>query len=49
MRKIAEYLRTQAAALNAMADADNLKGKYAEKLAEDARGLGRKLDEAEDR
>ncbi|MGW6061113.1 hypothetical protein [Streptomyces sp. NPDC055189] len=49
MKKIAEYLRTQAAALNAMADADNLKGKYAEKLAEDARGLGRKLDEAEDR
>ncbi|MGW7065762.1 hypothetical protein ACWGII_22280 [Streptomyces sp. NPDC054855] len=49
MKKIAEYLRTQAAALNAMADADNLKGKYAEKLGEDARGLGRKLDEAEDR
>ncbi|MFE0132451.1 hypothetical protein ACFWY6_12890 [Streptomyces sp. NPDC059037] len=49
MKKIAEYLRTQAAALTAMADADNLKGQYAEKLAEDARGLGRKLDEAEDR
>lgn len=49
MKKIAEYLRTQAAALNAMADADNLKGQYADKLAEDARGLGRKLDEAEDR
>ncbi|MFI1681229.1 putative T7SS-secreted protein [Streptomyces sp. NPDC020607] len=49
MKKIAEYLRTQAAALNAMADADNLKGEYADKLAEDARGLGRKLDEAEDR
>lgn len=49
MKKIAEYLRTQAAALNAMADADNLKGKYADKLGEDARGLGRKLDEAEDR
>ncbi|MFF0204137.1 hypothetical protein [Streptomyces sp. NPDC005017] len=49
MKLIAHYLRTQAAALNAMADADNLKGKYAEKLGEDARGLGRKLDEAEDR
>ncbi|MFI2616413.1 DUF308 domain-containing protein [Streptomyces sp. NPDC018584] len=49
MKKIAEYLRTQAAALNAMADADNLKGEYADKLAEDARALGRKLDEAEDR
>src|SRR6478735_8202230 len=49
MKKIAEYLRTQAASLAAMADADNLKGKYAEKLSEDARGLGRKLDLAEDR
>lgn len=49
MKKIAEYLRTQAAALNAMADADDLKGEYAEKLGEDARGLGRKLDEVEDR
>jgi hypothetical protein len=49
MKKIAEYLRTQAAALTAMANADNLKGKYAEKLGEDSRGLGRKLDEAEDR
>ncbi|WAZ23373.1 hypothetical protein STRCI_004712 [Streptomyces cinnabarinus] len=49
MKEIAEYLRTQAAALTAMADADNLKGKYAEKLGEDSRGLGRKLDEAEDR
>lgn len=49
MKKIAEYLRTQAAALTAMADADNLKGKYADELAENARGLGRKLDEAEDR
>ncbi|MFH8613262.1 putative T7SS-secreted protein [Streptomyces sp. NPDC018029] len=49
MKKIAEYLRTQAEALNAMADADNLKGKYAEKLGEDSRALGRKLDEAEDR
>ncbi|GGV76821.1 hypothetical protein GCM10010228_42490 [Streptomyces massasporeus] len=49
MKKIAEYLRTQAAALSAMADADNLKGKYAEKLGEESRGLGRKLDEAEDR
>jgi hypothetical protein len=49
MKKIAEYLRTQAAALTAMADADNLKGKYAEKLGEESRGLGRKLDEAEDR
>src|SRR5688572_18418766 len=49
MKKIAEFLRTQAAALTAMADADNLKGQYAEKLGEDARGLGRKLDQAEDR
>ncbi|MGF0167058.1 putative T7SS-secreted protein [Streptomyces koyangensis] len=49
MKKIAEYLRTQAASLAAMADADNLKGKYAEKLSEEARGLGRKLDLAEDR
>ncbi|MER6137802.1 putative T7SS-secreted protein [Streptomyces sp. NPDC001815] len=49
MKKIAEYLRTQAAALTSMAEADNLKGKYAEKLGEEARGLGRKLDEAEDR
>jgi hypothetical protein len=49
MKKIAEYLRTQAAALTAMADADNLKGEYAEDLAENARGLGRKLDLAEDR
>lgn len=49
MKQIAEYLRTQAAALNAMADADNLKGKYADKLSGDARGLGRKLDEVEDR
>ncbi|MEU9552951.1 putative T7SS-secreted protein [Streptomyces werraensis] len=49
MKKIAEYLRTQAEALTAMADADNLKGKYADELAENARGLGRKLDLAEDR
>ncbi|MEV2193739.1 putative T7SS-secreted protein [Streptomyces phaeochromogenes] len=49
MKKIAEYLRTQAAALTAMADADNLKGKYAEKLGEESRGLGRKLDQAGDR
>ncbi|XKK58872.1 hypothetical protein HFP71_22145 [Streptomyces sp. ARC32] len=49
MKKIAEYLRTQAESLTAMADADNLKGKYADKLAENARGLGRKLDLAEDR
>ncbi|MGW3724962.1 hypothetical protein [Streptomyces sp. NPDC000851] len=49
MKKVAHYLRTQAAALTAMADADNLKGQYAEKLGEEARGLGRKLDEAEDR
>lgn len=49
MKKIAEYLRTQAAALTAMADADNLKGDYADELAENARGLGRKLDLAEDR
>ncbi|MDX3457291.1 hypothetical protein PV396_35945 [Streptomyces sp. ME02-8801-2C] len=49
MKKIAEFLRAQAAALTAMADAENLKGQYAEKMGEDARGLGRKLDEAEDR
>ncbi|MFF5159866.1 hypothetical protein ACFY3N_27200 [Streptomyces sp. NPDC000348] len=49
MKTIAEYLRTQAAALTAMADADNLKGDYADELAENARGLGRKLDLAEDR
>ncbi|MEZ0160101.1 hypothetical protein [Streptomyces griseorubens] len=49
MKKIAEYLRTQAEALTAMADADNLKGKYADELAENARGLGRKLDLTEDR
>ncbi|MCM3297919.1 hypothetical protein ACWEPD_15545 [Streptomyces pseudogriseolus] len=49
MRKVAKYLRTQAAALHAMAEADNLEGRYAEKLGEEARGLGRKLDEAEDR
>ncbi|MFD5182218.1 hypothetical protein ACFWMQ_06175 [Streptomyces sp. NPDC058372] len=49
MKKVAEYLRTQAASLTAMADADNLKGKYADELAENARGLGRKLDLAEDR
>ncbi|MFE9973455.1 hypothetical protein ACFYRD_22545 [Streptomyces hirsutus] len=49
MKKIAEYLRTQAAALTAMADAENLKGDYADELAENARGLGRKLDLAEDR
>lgn len=49
MKKVAEYLRTQAKALTAMADADNLKGEFAEKLSENARGLGRKLDLAEDR
>ncbi|XMA36046.1 hypothetical protein O1157_03790 [Streptomyces albogriseolus] len=49
MTKVAKYLRTQAAALHAMAEADNLKGRYAEKLGEEARGLGRRLDEAEDR
>ncbi len=49
MKKIAAYLRTQAAALTAMADADNLKGKYADELSEKARGLGRKLNLAEDR
>lgn len=49
MKKIAEYLRTQAESLTAMADADNLKGKYADELAKNARGLGRKLDLAEDR
>ncbi|OPG10094.1 hypothetical protein B1R27_03690 [Streptomyces sp. GKU 895] len=49
MKKIAEYLRTQAQALTAMADADNLKGDFADELSENARGLGRKLDLAEDR
>ncbi|MBU6531895.1 putative T7SS-secreted protein [Streptomyces mayonensis] len=49
MKKIAEYLRTQAKSLTAMADADNLKGKYADELTENSRSLGRKLDLAEDR
>lgn len=49
MKKIADYLRTQAEALTAMADADNLKGDFADELAENARALGRKLDLAEDR
>lgn len=49
MKTIADYLRTQAAALTAMADADNLKGDYADELAENSRDLGRKLDLAEDR
>lgn len=49
MKTIADYLRTQAAALTAMADADNLKGDYADELAENSRGLGRKLDLAEER
>ncbi|MEU6255549.1 putative T7SS-secreted protein [Streptomyces sp. NPDC047043] len=49
MKKVAEKLRTQAAAMEAMADCDGLKGKYADALADKARGLGRRLDLAEDR
>ncbi|MFJ1972414.1 hypothetical protein ACIO93_27455 [Streptomyces sp. NPDC087903] len=49
MKKVAEKLRTQAAAMQAIADCDGLKGKYADDLGDKARGLGRRLDLAEDR
>ncbi|MGW3287876.1 putative T7SS-secreted protein [Streptomyces sp. NPDC001002] len=49
MRKIAEKLRTQAKAMQAIADCDGLRGKYADELGDKARGLGRRLDLAEDR
>ncbi|MFI9616973.1 putative T7SS-secreted protein [Streptomyces sp. NPDC052023] len=49
MRKVAEKLRTQAKAMRAIAGCDGLKGKYKEKLGDKARGLGRRLDLAEDR
>ncbi|MGP3948556.1 putative T7SS-secreted protein [Streptomyces sp. 7N604] len=49
MKRVAEKLRTQAAAMEAIADSDGLKGKYADELAEKARGLSRRLDLAEDR
>lgn len=49
MKKVAEKLRAQAAAMQAIADCDGLKGKYADELADKARGLGRRLDLAEDR
>ncbi|MFJ4786751.1 putative T7SS-secreted protein [Streptomyces sp. NPDC088794] len=49
MKKVAEKLRTQAAAMQAIADCDGLKGKYADELGDKARGLGRRLDLAEDR
>ncbi|MGP3922481.1 putative T7SS-secreted protein [Streptomyces sp. 8N616] len=49
MKKVAAKLRTQAAAMEAIADSDGLKGKYADELAEKARGLSRRLDLAEDR
>lgn len=38
MKKIAEKLRTQAAAMQAIAECDGLKGEYADKLGENARG-----------
>ncbi len=49
MKKVAEKLRTQAATMQASADCDGLKGKYADDLGDKARGLGRRLDLAEDR
>ena len=49
MKRVAEKLRTQAAAMQAIAECDGLKGEYADKLGENARGLGRRLDLAEDR
>ncbi|MDX3749611.1 hypothetical protein [Streptomyces sp. AK08-02] len=49
MKRIAEKLRTQAAAMQAIAECDGLKGEYADKLGDNARGLGRRLDLAEDR
>src|SRR5689334_4390069 len=49
MKKVAEKLRAQAAAMQAIADCDGLKGKYADELGDKARGLGLRLDLAEDR
>ncbi|MFF4275935.1 putative T7SS-secreted protein [Streptomyces sp. NPDC001536] len=49
MKKIAKKLRDQAATLQAIADADGLKGKYADKIGEKAGGLSKRLDLAEDR
>ena len=49
MKKVAEKLRTQAAAMQAIAECDGLKGKYADDLGDKARGLGRRLDLTEDR
>lgn len=49
MKKIAKKLRDQAAAMQAIADSDGLKGKYADKVGEKARGLSKRLDLAEDR
>ncbi|MFB6844827.1 putative T7SS-secreted protein [Streptomyces sp. NPDC056373] len=49
MKKIAKKLRDQAAAMQAIADSDGLKGKYADKIGEKARGLSKRLDLAEDR
>ncbi|MER6223583.1 putative T7SS-secreted protein [Streptomyces sp900105755] len=49
MRTVAEKLRAQAAAMQAIAECDGLKGKYADELGDKARGLGRRLDLAEDR
>lgn len=49
MKAVAKKLRTQAADMEAIANSDGLKGKYADELGEKARGLGRKLDLAEDR
>ena len=49
MKKVAEKLRVQAAAMQAIADCDGLKGKYADELGDKARGLGGRLDLAEDR
>ncbi|MFJ3231522.1 hypothetical protein [Streptomyces sp. NPDC086787] len=49
MKKVAEKLRTQAAAMQAIADCDGLNGKYADDLGDKARGLTRRLDLAEDR
>ncbi|MFE9763208.1 putative T7SS-secreted protein [Streptomyces sp. NPDC005808] len=49
MKKMAEKLRTQAAAMKAIGDSDGLKGKYADTLSEKAGGLSKRLDLAEDR
>ncbi|MFJ8086338.1 putative T7SS-secreted protein [Streptomyces sp. NPDC096205] len=49
MKNVAAKLRTQAAAMQAIADCDGLKGKYADELGDKARGLERRLDLAQDR